>query len=121
MNAEILKRAGIDYDRGVKRFVGRAHLYEKALSKFPKDSTFSRIRAAYAAGDKEQLFASVHECKGMCGNIALTSLYETADTMVQMLRGGAYSETELAAAYEKLEREYHVVYDAVLAAMEETL
>ena len=119
MNAAILKAAGIDYDRGVKRFVGRAHLYEKALRKFPKDDTFSRIRAAYEAGDKEGLFAGVHEFKGMCGNIALTSLYEAADAMVQLLRDGAYAEAELAAAYGALQTEYHIVQEAVLAAAEE--
>ena len=121
MNAEILKNAGIDYDFGVKRFVGRAHLYEKSLSKFAKDTTFSRIRAAYAADDRDGLLASAHEFKGMCGNIGLTSLYEASNAIVQMLRGESLSPEELTAAYERLCETYTTIHDAVVASMEETV
>lgn len=119
MNADILRSAGVDYDRGVNRFMGRAHLYEKTLSKFAKDTTFSRVRAAYLAGDREQLLADAHELKGMCGNIALTPLYEAANALVQLLRSGACTQADLDAAYGRLEKEYHIVYEAVLAALED--
>ena len=121
MNAEILKGAGIDYDFGVKRFAGRAQLFEKAMSKFPKDGAFFRIRAAYEAGDEERLLAGAHEFKGMCGNIGLTSLYEASDALIRLLRGGGYSPDELSAAYELLEGRYETVYNAVIAAMEDTI
>ena len=119
MNAERLTAAGVDYERGVKRFLGRAPLYEKTLRKFAADTTFSRIRAAYEQGDRDALFAAAHEFKGMCGNIALTSLYESADALVRLLRGGACAPAELDAAFARLDREYHTVHEAVLAAMEE--
>lgn len=119
MNAEILRAAGIDYAYGVKRFAGRAQLFEKALTKFPKDSTFARIRAAYAADDRDALLASAHEFKGMCGNIGLTSLYESADAIVQMLRGDAFTDEALSAAYGLLAERYQTVYDAVVASLEE--
>lgn len=118
MNSEILKNAGIDYDSGVKRFVGRAHLYEKSLSKFTRDTTFSRISAAFASGDKEQLLAAAHEFKGMCGNIGLTSLYTAADAVVQLLRASADRTAELESAYALLDAEYHKIFNAVTAAME---
>lgn len=121
MNADILRCGGIDYDRGVKRFAGRVHLFEKALTKFTRDATFSRLRAAFEAGDRAALFACAHEFKGMCGNIGLDSLYEAAGAMVNSLRGDAVSEEQLAAAYEALANEYHTVYGAVIAAMEGAL
>ena len=121
MNVERLKDAGVEYDRGVKRFMGRAHLYEKTLSKFTSDTTFSRMREAYASGDRERLLADVHEFKGMCGNIALPPLYEAADEMVRLLRSGACTDEALAAVYGRLETEYHTVHEAVLAAMEDSL
>ncbi len=121
MNAEILKNAGIDYDRGVKRFMGRAHLYEKTLAKFMRDTAFSRIQAAYEAGDMEQMRAAAHEFKGMCGNIALSTLYDMSHALVELLRSEAGKPAEVAAAYGKLEREYHAVREAVLAAMEESV
>lgn len=119
MNADKLQKAGIDYNRGVKRFMGRAHLYEKALSKFPKDGAFARIRAAHEANDVEQLLASAHEFKGMCGNIALPALYDASDALVTLLRGGAFSPADLDAAYMHLEKEYRAANEAILAAMEE--
>lgn len=118
MNVQGLKEAGIDYDRGVKRFVGRANLYEKALSKFPKDGTFERIRAAYEADDAQALLASAHELKGMCGNIAMTGLYEAADALVSLLRGGEASPAAVNAAYETLKMRYQTAYEAIVAAME---
>ena len=121
MKAEILRQAGVDYDYGVQRFVGRAHLYEKALTKFSKDTTFDRIRAAYEAGDRAALLAAAHECKGMCGNIGLTSLYEAADALVQLLRGDAVAPDALDAAYALLDKRYRAVHTAVAAAMEDTL
>ena len=121
MNANVLKRAGIDYDYCVKRFVGRANLFEKALGKFAKDTTIDRIRAAYGAKDMEGLLASAHEFKGMCGNIGLTSLYEAADALVALLRSGAYDNGTLDAAYRCLDETYDAVHGAVIASMEETV
>ena len=121
MNAEILKSAGIDYDRGVKRFMGRAYLYEKTLAKFARDTTVSRLRAAYEADDRAGMFAAAHEFKGMCGTIAISGLHETAGALVECLRGEACSWDAIAAAYEKLASEYHTVHAAVLAAMEESI
>ena len=119
MNVALLKNAGVDYDRGVKRFAGRAQLYERTLGKFQRDGTFARIRAAFEAGDRETLLASAHEFKGMCGNIALPTLYEGADALVRMLRAGGYSEEALAGAYSRLAADYQTVYRAVCAAAED--
>ena len=118
MNTEILKNAGIDFDSGVKRFVGRTQLYEKALLKFTRDTTFERIRAAGESGDRKQLLANAHEFKGMCGNVGLTSLYTAADSLVRLLRGDAPDAAEVDASCALLENEYHKIYEAVCAAME---
>ncbi len=118
MNAEILKNAGVEYDDGVKRFAGRAQLYEKTLMKFSKDTTFSRIKAAYEAGDKDGLLASAHEFKGMCGNISLTSLYKTSDAMVRLLRADEYPGAAFDSLYGQLKADYTRTYEAVSAAME---
>ena len=118
MNIDALKAAGIDYERGVKRFVGRAHLYEKALRKFPQDGTFARMRADYEKNDLEALLADAHEFKGMCGNIALPSLFEASDGIVQMLRGGAFSPDALDDAFLSLARAYEAARAAILSAWE---
>lgn len=119
MNIDTLKSSGVDYDEGVRRFMGRAHLYEKVLAKFPRDKTFPRIQADYESKDNESLLRDAHEFKGMCGNIGLLSLFSASDALVKLLRSGEFPAEELDAAYAALEREYTTVRNAVLAAMEE--
>ena len=118
MNSEILKNAGIDYDGGVKRFMGRAQLYTKTLSKFPRDGAMGRIREDYKAGDFAALLRDAHEFKGMCGNMSMTHLACTADVIVSMLRAETMDIAGLATAMESLNNEYTAAKDAVLAAME---
>lgn len=118
MNADILRSAGIDYDFCVRRFAGRAPLVEKALTKFLGDGTFARVRAAFEEGDREQLLSTAHEFKGMCGNIGLTALYDGADAIVRLLRGGTATDGELGAAYQGLADTYAAIHAAVLAAAE---
>lgn len=118
MNIEALKNAGIDYDGGVKRFMGRAQLYTKTLSKFPGDDTMVRIRRDYKAGDLAALLQDVHEFKGMCGNMSMTRLAHTADVMVTMLRSETIDIAGLETAMESLNTEYTAVRDAILIAAE---
>lgn len=119
MQTERLRQGGIDYDDGVRRFMGRADLYERLLAKFPGDGTFERIQEDYRKNDMERLLGDVHELKGLSGNIALTRLYGSADQLVALLRGGSVAQAELTAAYELLGRDYAAANEAILAAMEE--
>lgn len=120
MNIEILKNAGIDYEGGVKRFMGREQLYMKTLSKFPKNDTMDRIRLDFAAQDRDALLRDVHEFKGMCGNMSMISLTRTADAIVTMLRsdGDGATDANLVAAMDALEQEYTTVKEAILAVAE---
>lgn len=118
MNVEALKNAGIDYDSGVKRFMGREHLYMKTLAKFPQNDTIDRVRTDYAEHNMDALLRDVHEFKGMCGNMSMTHLAHTADVIVSILRFGTVVPTELAAAMGELEKEYATAKDAILIAAE---
>ena len=114
-----MSKAGIDYEQGVKRFLGRSALYDKTLGRFLKDGAFSRIRADFESGDKAALLADAHEFKGMCGNIAMPSLYESSSALVALLRREDCGEDELASAYERLDADYEAARAAITAAMEE--
>ncbi len=118
MKRDILVAAGIDYDSGVRRFAGRASLYEKSLSRFPGEGTFQRIRADYQSGDRPQLLLDVHEFKGMCGNIAVSGLYDASEAMLSLLRAEPCAQEELDSAYTLLAAGYAKAVAAVRAAME---
>lgn len=118
MNTEILKNAGIDYDGGVKRFMGRDHLYMKTLSKFPKNDAMERIRTDYKEHDMDALLRDCHEFKGMCGNMSMTQLYSTANEIVMLLRSDETPDEKLTVSIKELEREYAIARDAILAVTE---
>lgn len=121
MISDTLKNAGIDYDDGVKRFMGRADLYIKTLSKFPKNDTMERVRADYAARDNDALLRDAHELKGMCGNMSMTLVFRAADAVVALLRGGGFSDGDLSAAMSVLNAAYDAAKAAVSAVAEASL
>ncbi len=54
MDREILKQAGIDYERGAARFSGDTELYEALLEAFlTQDDSFDGVPEAFARRDYE--------------------------------------------------------------------
>ena len=119
MNTDVLIKAGIDYEGGVKRFMGRKALYEKLLNKFPKDTTFARIREDYENLDMDGLLRDAHEFKGMCGNVSLPGLFSAAERLVALLRREGFSPDELKDAYDALASGYDAVMKAIAVATED--
>ena len=92
---QTLGDVGVDYDKGLERFMGNVALYHKFLVKFLDDSSYADFTQSFADGDIEKAGKCVHTLKG------------TADKMVQAIRAGKSREelTALAAdvkeVYEK--------------------
>ena len=80
---EILCAVGVDYGKGLERFMGNVALYHKFLGKFLDDKSFSQFQADFTAGDMEKAGKSVHTLKGTAGNLSLMRLYTAADETVQ--------------------------------------
>ncbi len=118
MNVEILKSADIDYDRAVKRFMGKAHIYEKVLGDFLDDTALELALAAYDAGDMQGLFECAHEIKGVSGNMDMTRLYRAACDLVELLREGAVSDDARKAAFLSFQAAYLDAKRAIRKAME---
>jgi len=87
MDREACIRAGIDYDEGVARFVGRADMYEKFLAQFPEDPGFSALDEAMGSGDVSAAFQAAHSLKGVSGNLSVNNLYHSLIPFVNALRG----------------------------------
>ena len=104
---QILCGAGVDYDKGLERFMGNVALYHKFLVKFLSDGSYADFIQAYAAGDIEKAGKCVHTLKGTAGNLSLMGLFAVADKTVQAIRAGKSSEeiapcaAEVKAVYEK--------------------
>ena len=104
---QTLGDVGVDYDKGLERFMGNVALYHKFLVKFLDDSSYADFTQSFADGDIEKAGKCVHTLKGTAGNLSLMGLFKSADKMVQALRAGKSREelTALAAdvkeVYEK--------------------
>ena len=106
MNKDALVAAGLDYDDGVRRCSGNVEFYEKLLAMFLDDPNMAEARERLQAKDYDGLFNSVHEIKGMSGNLSITAVYREASKMVELLRAGdndaaTAALSDLEAAYDK--------------------
>ena len=113
MDKEALVSAGLDYDDGVRRCGGNADLYEQLLGMFLDDTNMEEARKHLAEGDYQALFGSVHEIKGLSGNLSISELYHTASNMVELLRAGNNEAAQQAFA--DVEAAYNTAITAIAA------
>lgn len=114
MNEEILKKAGIDYEDGVRRCGDSADLYEKLLGMFLEDENFQAAKACLDGGDYEGLFQHVHEIKNISGNVSITDLYRTSSHVVALLRAKDYDN--IPAAFNEMADAYKMAVEAIKAS-----
>lgn len=81
-----LEQAGVDYDKGLERFMGNVALYHKFLSKFLNDGSYEEFVTSLSVQDMAMAEKSVHTLKGTAGNLSLMKLFRAADDTVQAIR-----------------------------------
>ena len=118
INAEVLTKAGIDYQAGLTRFMNDPELYEAVLTAFASEDVLERAQAAYDADDREGLLRVVHEAKGSGGNAGLDRLYAEASALVSLLRGPSYTDDELAEVYQRFTAAYLSARKGIRAALQ---
>ena len=90
-------------DERIKRF----------LLKVADDASFNNLCENLAAHNIEEAFRAAHTLKGVCSNLSLTKLFQSASAITEMLRG----QTEYSAAVEpyldRLKADYAVTIDCI--------
>ncbi|SDG73315.1 hypothetical protein SAMN05216584_11081 [Selenomonas sp. WCT3] len=81
-----LEQAGVDYDKGLERFMGNVALYHKFLLKFLNDGSYEEFVTSLSVPDMAMAEKSVHTLKGTAGNLSLMKLFRAADDTVQAIR-----------------------------------
>lgn len=119
MNREILEKSGIDYTAGVKRFMDDSELYERVLTAFLSDDSFSNASQAFSRGDNKALFEQTHALKGVCGNLDMTALYRASGELAEYLRHNESPDKAVVGAlFERLRSAYCQAADGIRAASE---
>ena len=106
-NIEKLKKAGIDYDTALQRFMGSEAMMEKFLKKFLNDPSYDELKAACKAGDNDAAFGASHNMNGVCSNFSMTRLQQVSSDACECFRagdlaGGAAMLPAITAEYEGL-------------------
>ncbi|MEA4816148.1 MAG: Hpt domain-containing protein [Lachnospiraceae bacterium] len=108
--------SGINYEEGLKRFLGNHEMYERMLVVFINDENFKNAKKNIKDKNYEALFSCVHEIKGMSGNLSLTSLYNEASEFVCFLKNKNFKDFN--EAFSRFENEYLKIVSAIEAAVE---
>ncbi|MDD3393451.1 MAG: Hpt domain-containing protein [Anaerotignum sp.] len=119
MNSEVLKRAGIDFEHGVDRFLGDRQLYESILITFLTDDTFVQGKNALEKGNFKGLYESVHTLKGIAGNTDMITFYHTAGVLGEHLRKcEVMDEDEVIRLFNEMQEAYYAVMKGIIDAKE---
>lgn len=97
--------AGIDYDDGVNRFIGRPEMFISFLKRFPADTTYQELEQAMNEKNIKKAFQAGHTIKGVAGNLSLSRLYNVLVPFVDALRGDDDID-KAASLYPQVKEEY---------------
>ena len=111
-----LEQTGVEYDKGLERFMGNTELYHRFLHKFLADGSYVEFEQALAAGDMATAEKSVHTLKGTAGNLSLVPLFQAADDAVQGIRTGKHGQ-DLQLLAKAVAEEYNKACTAIRDAL----
>lgn len=102
---ECYELIGADYE-GV---IGRLRTEErvkKFLFKVLDDKSYTLLLDSIEDGNVEEAFRAAHTMKGVCQNLSLTPLYESASALSETLRNQKEFGEDVAPALEKVKEDY---------------
>ena len=74
-----------DYNTALTRMMNDGFI-TRMLTKFTQGTYVEDIIKAYEAKDMKEVFAHSHALKGVCGNLALTTLYNVSSIITEATR-----------------------------------
>lgn len=110
---ECYQQFGGDFDEVKKRLPSEA-LIKKFIAKFLDDRSFPDLQTALEEGSRESAFRAAHTLKGVCGNLSLSKLMNSASKLTELLR----PETEVIpegadVLFEEVRNDYELTISAI--------
>lgn len=100
------------YDEIIKRLM-KDTLVLKFVKKFPGDPSFSELTSALDDGNEKNAFRAAHSLKGVCKNLAFSSLADSASEITELLRGENCDIHAAKALYPKVKADYDAVISGI--------
>ena len=95
-------------------------LVERFIAKFLQDDSFAALCRAMEECSREQAFHAAHTLKGVCANLCLDRLLDSASQLTEVLRPAADVMPEQACPlFEAVQRDYETTTQAIHAYLEQ--
>ena len=85
----------------------------KFLLKIPDDNNFELLETALKAKNTEEAFRAAHTLKGICLNLSLTKLFQSASALTEALRGRSDYGADLEPLFSALKEDYELTVNAI--------
>lgn len=89
-----LRALGVDVDDGLKRLMGNEKLYTRLLGSFVKMIKAQAMDPEFDEADCTEAIEKAHAIKGTAGNLSLTPIFESYNTILNLLRTGKPAEAK---------------------------
>ena len=110
---ECYQQFGGNYDE-VKKHLPSEALIKKFIAKFLDDRSFPDLQTALEEGSRESAFRAAHTLKGVCGNLSLSKLMNSASKLTELLRSETEAIPEGAdVLFEEVRNDYELTISAI--------
>lgn len=87
MDKNELTDLDLDYETGLRRFMGNEQVFDSFLLRFVEDPNTAELKKALEKHDFKEAFERAHTIKGVVGSLSLNGLYAKICLVVEDLRG----------------------------------
>lgn len=112
VNLDAFRDAGIDYEKGIERFMGNEELYLDFLMRFLYDSSFQEFCAGVAMEDMEMAEKALYTLRGTIANLSMDRLLSAIDLALEAIHNKK-EYVEIQNAIDEVNLAYQMVCDAI--------
>lgn len=112
---ECFEAMGGDYE-SVRQRIPKDDLIVGFLNKFLADPCFDTLSRSLQEANMPEAFRAAHSLKGVCYNLGLDRLGDSASALTELLRDKAAEEVDMAQCqvlFRKVAEDYQLVIDSI--------
>ena len=85
----------------------------KFLRKIVDDKTYELLETSLANNNVEEAFRAAHTIKGMCMNLSVTKLFESANKLTEALRGLPAVDDNIMGLFNTVKEDYELTVKCI--------
>ena len=103
---------GADYDDVFSR-LRKDDRIRKFLLKVLDDKSYELLENSVASKDMSEAFRAAHTLKGVCQNLSLTPLFQSASELAERLRNAQDYDEDMEPLLEQVKKDYTHMIDCI--------